>query len=446
MFKNYLTLALRVLTRRKFFTFISLFGISFTLGILMVLISFLDSSLGENPPLSDKGDMVFVSNLNLARYHYDSTMIIDTNLVLEEMVFDTSYDVAEAGSSNWNSSVNNGIFQNYFDDLSSSRMMTIFNSDNSYVVFKDEVKLEMAVALTDANYWKVFDHQFLEGRSFDDREVQNAAPVVVITDEIADEHFGRKSDVLGEEIVLDGKSHKIIGVFKHIGKLISFVSPDAVIPYTHQNLANQSTFYHGSYSAIFLAKDGASTDALKEDIEAACETIPLDHPDNENGYTEAKMFPASFDEMFARGIYYDRDASKSLRIMKWALFGILAFFVILPTLNLINLNISRILERSSEIGVRKAFGASSSHIMGQFIIENIIQTLIGGVIGLVLAILLIYFINSAELMGRADLMMNWKFFVWSFLITLLFGVLSGLLPSLKMSKMQIVKALKETQL
>ena len=59
--------------------------------------------------------------------------------------------------------------------------------------------------------------------------------------------------------------------------------------------------------------------------------------------------------------------------------------MLLPTLNLVNINISRIMERASEIGVRKAFGASSRTLVGQFVVENIILTLVGGAFGLVLS-------------------------------------------------------------
>lgn len=446
MLKNYFILALRVLKRRKFFTFITLFGISFTLGILMVLISFMDSSLGSVSPLSQKDDMVYIGSLRLSRYHYDTTMVIDTVMRAERVVFDTTYNTTEAGSSNWNSDANNQIFENYLSDLSSMETMCLLNSSNEYVVFKEGVKIEMDVLLSDQNYWEIFDHTFLEGRSFDEQETESASPVVVISSETAEKNFGRETGVLDEEIELDGKMHKVIGVYEHIGKVVSFVSPDAVIPYTHQNLANQTNFYHGNYSAMYLASESSSATAVKSDLLSAMTTIPLDHPDNESGFTEAVVTPMTFNEMFARGIYYDSDPTKSLRIMTLAFFGILTFFIILPTLNLINLNISRILERASEIGVRKAFGASSSQIMGQFIVENVIQTLLGGFIGLIIAVLLIQLINGADLLAGADLVLNLRFFVIAFVVTLVFGILSGLLPSLKMSKMQIVNALKQSQL
>ena len=132
--------------------------------------------------------------------------------------------------------------------------------------------------------------------------------------------------------------------------------------------------------------------------------------------------------------------------MKWVLIALFSFLIILPTLNLINLNVGRIMERSSEIGVRKAFGADQRTILIQFIIENIIQTFLGGIIGLGLAVLGIYLINDTRLMGDVVLKINYRFFSYSIIICLIFGLLSGLLPAYKMSKMHVVSALKQNKL
>jgi putative ABC transport system permease protein len=69
----------------------------------------------------------------------------------------------------------------------------------------------------------------------------------------------------------------------------------------------------------------------------------------------------------------------------WLLQLFALFVMLLPTLNLVNVNITRIMERSSEIGVRKAFGASSRTLVYQFIVENLILTFLGGFIGMVLS-------------------------------------------------------------
>ncbi|MEL7252325.1 MAG: FtsX-like permease family protein, partial [Bacteroidota bacterium] len=125
---------------------------------------------------------------------------------------------------------------------------------------------------------------------------------------------------------------------------------------------------------------------------------------------------------------------------------LLLFFVLLPTLNLINMNLSRIMEREAEIGVRKAFGAHSGTILYQFVFENIIITFIGGVIGMLLAMLVLYLINDSQVLPQLTLRFNGTVFLYSLIICLLFGIISGLLPAWKVSRLQIADVLKSNQL
>jgi len=269
---------------------------------------------------------------------------------------------------------------------------------------------------------------------------------MLISDKSAIEYFGRTTDVVGQEIELDGDNYQIIGMYKHPGKFVPYVSPDIAIPYSNLNPDNQDTYYHGYYSILYKKKSNVDAQQVKEDIKRAAQLIPLDHPSKPPGYNEVVLKPTTYDEMFAQTIYDDEDETKSYAILKWILISLLLFFILLPTLNLINLNVSRIMERSSEIGVRKAFGAHQGNIITQFIVENIVQTLIGGLLGLVLALVCIQLINSGGYLGDAVLTLHPKFFIYSFLVTILFGIISGLLPAYRMSKLHIVNALNENKL
>src|SRR6201986_3751418 len=125
------------------------------------------------------------------------------------------------------------------------------------------------------------------------------------------------------------------------------------------------------------------------------------------------------------------------------IIGVFVFlFMLLPTLNLVNINITRIMERSSEIGVRKAFGASSRTLVYQFIVENMILTLLGGAIGLVLSAIIIQFINSFHLIANLELTINFTVLFYSLLVCLFFGLFSGVYPAWRMSKLNVVAALK----
>ena len=446
MISNYIKLAWRILGRKKFFTFISLFGISFTLGILMVALSFLQSELGKNAPLSNKDDLVYIPSLRLQKIHYDTIAIIDTITTNGVSVYDTTYDYNRRGSMQWNSEINNKLLEEHLSDLEHAEDRTIFNAGALHDVFVNGVKLTLETLYSDPNYWNIFDHKIIKGRSFDDSDMKNAAKVAVISDKTAKEYFGNIDSAVDNEMFIDGKNFLVIGMYKHTGKMASFVSPDIVIPYSNLNADNQPTYYHGYYEIMYKKKRNSSVDALKKSITHAGSLIPLDHPSKPPGYNEIVLRPRTYNEMYASEIYYDDDASKSLNVMKWVLISLLLFFVLLPTLNLINLNISRILERSSEIGVRKAFGAHQSNIISQFIIENVVQTILGGILGLLIALAVINIINKGGYLGNAILQLNTKFFIYSFIVTLVFGVLSGLLPAYRMSKLHIVNALKENSL
>jgi putative ABC transport system permease protein len=116
--------------------------------------------------------------------------------------------------------------------------------------------------------------------------------------------------------------------------------------------------------------------------------------------------------------------------------------MILPTVNLININVSRILERASEIGVRKAFGASSWTLVGQFIVENVMLTMIGGVIGFLGSIFVLRAISASGLIPYAEFNLNYRIFIYGLLLALFFGLFSGVYPAWKMSRLNPVQALK----
>jgi putative ABC transport system permease protein len=127
----------------------------------------------------------------------------------------------------------------------------------------------------------------------------------------------------------------------------------------------------------------------------------------------------------------------------WALLIAMAvLFMLLPSINLVNINLSRILDRASEIGVRKAFGASSRTLVGQFVVENVVLTLLGSAIGLVLAAAVLAGLNASGLIPYADLRLNFRVFFEGLALALFFGLFSGVYPAWKMSRLHPVQALR----
>ncbi|MDF1694916.1 MAG: ABC transporter permease [Saprospiraceae bacterium] len=440
MIKNYIKLAWRVLSRKKFFTFITLFGISFTLMVLMLITSYFQAEFGSKAPMKNQDELVILEYLTLQKVMYDTIAVVDTTFDSGVAVYDTTYDTKRTGRSISTSSFNEKLLQDHFRDLESIKASTIFNTGIRHDVFVNNSKLQIAINHCDAPFWDIFNFQFIEGRPFDASEVTQQAQVAVIAQKLAKSYFGKDKNVLGKFITVDARQYKVIGVVKDPTSSPDPIIVDMFLPYTNAEESYRDPYF-GNYSMALLS-DGNVEKTKKEAISASHD-ISLDLQDE---YNELILKPVTYKELYAKALYYDEDPAKSLQFISWLLIGLLSLFILLPVLNLINLNVSRIMDRSSEIGVRKAFGATNSQILTQFVFENIVQTLIGGLIGFLLAFIAMYFINQSKSLGAVVLEMNVSFFLYSLLICLFFGILSGLLPALKMSKLQIVNALKTNQL
>jgi putative ABC transport system permease protein len=107
-----------------------------------------------------------------------------------------------------------------------------------------------------------------------------------------------------------------------------------------------------------------------------------------------------------------------------------------------NINVSRIMERASEIGVRKAFGASSWTLVGQFIVENVLLTMVGGVIGFIGSLFVLRAITESGLIQYAEFHINYRVFFYGLGTAVFFGLFSGVYPAWKMSRLNPVQALK----
>jgi len=442
MFINYLKLALRILGRNKFFTAITLFGISFTLAILMLIVSFLETEIGSTAPATAKESIVILPAMTMQRRLFDTIYTVDTSMLDGVMVLDSTYKTQSRGRNMSRSSYSLDFLEKYFTDIPSAVNYTFFNTDASFNVFVNNTKIELLAAFVDNRFWEVLDFEFLEGNGFGSEVYDQAEQVAVITDDLADEYFGRKKNVLGEEILMDGKNFKVIGLIKEPG--ISLMSSDIYVPSSVLNSnerGDEEGF--GGFSGLLMAARPSDVTRLKSDVAFKNSQIPL--PPG-SYFNEIITEHHTYYEYYAQQMLYFEESEKSLSIMTWVLIGLLSLFVLLPTLNLINLNVSRIMERSSEIGVRKAFGASQGTILGQFVFENVVQTLLGGAIGFGLALILINIINTSRLLEDVILRVNVPFFIYSLVICLLFGVVSGVLPAYRMSKIHIVNALKQSKI
>jgi putative ABC transport system permease protein len=414
MLLNYIKIAWKVLLRHPFYTFITLFGISLTLTVLMVLTSFLDHLFGS---------------------HYPETKR-DRSLYIMQMV---QRDSAQSGRSSGPMSFK--FLTDFVKTLKTPERVTIctfVNSSNAYV---GSQKIKLNTKFTDADFWRIMEFEFLEGKPYNEQNIANGEYVVVINDDLKKQYFDDTAgSVVGKTIDIENINYKVIGVVKGSPLTRPFTYADVYFPYTAPKSNYQRDGMRGGFVSVILAKDKSDFPAIQEEFQSRISRIPL--PGVENGwkYATVEVKPEPYVENFIEPIL---DGGPGLKTVFFGVIFFVLFMVLgLPAINLINVNVSRIMERASEIGIRKAFGAPVRTLVWQFIVENIFITFIGGAIALLLTVVVIHFINSSGWIAYADLTINLNVFIISLFVCLIFGFLSGVLPALRMSKLTIAEALK----
>jgi putative ABC transport system permease protein len=406
MLKNYLKIAIAVLRRRKFFTFISLFGISFTLTILVVLTAFIDKVVGDNYPDKKRDRSLYINHLE------------------------------EDGKGNMNGgSLSFYFLDHYTKNLKTPIKIGISSGANGTNTYINNKKLAVHYKYTNAAYWDILEYDFIEGKAFTGQQINNAEKVAVISEDMKNEYFGDVPSVVGKYIEADNVKYRITGVVKNVPITSYMTFSDIYLPYTVSKGDYKNKGYGGGYSGILLAPSKADLQKMHNEYEQMVQKLPMENKMYDKIYSHAETYVASY-----VNTGNERQSGVVLALTVISIFVFL--FMLLPTLNLVNINITRIMERSSEIGVRKAFGASSSTLVYQFIVENIILTLLGGVIGLILSVIAIRIINSANLIANLELSVNFTVLFIGLLICLFFGLLSGVYPAWRMSKLNVVTALK----
>ena len=441
MLINYIKLALKVLGRNKMYSAITLFGISFTLMVLMVILALYDTEMGANLPMSEADRMAFVDRIEMKTTYFDTTWTVDSALVAGEMVYDTlDFSTEEAGHS-----ISTGLFSfraidEYLVDIEPMERRTILYERN-FTVFNEGVKYQMNGLYVDDEYWNVFDFIFVAGEPLRPEQVQSAESVMVMSRRIAEEYFGSPEEAIGKTIPMGGRTFEVMGVVERARTSSSYVNADVYLPLTTGEptlLSEQGN--QGPFRAVYLAPSVAQLPAMKEALDYAGRNIPIP-PDTH--FENVRVFPFNLEEKYAFGLFHEDEIRDNVFYMRLAMFLCLGLFILIPTLNLININLTRMMERASEISVRKSYGASRGQILGQFLFENIIVTLVGGAIGLILSLLAIKFINSSGALPNTVLGFNGRVFFYSLILCLALGLLSGLLPAWRISKQQIADGLHQ---
>ena len=398
--------AVKVLLRRKFFTVASLFGISFTLVVLMVAAALADHVFAPRPPEVN-------ADRSLGIYE---TLLSGPN---QRRWGPPGYRFLADTARN----------------LPGVERVTFHSTASDAVAFLGGERLTLQLKRTDGEFWRAFRFAFIEGGPFSSEDDDAARFVAVINESTRRRYFGDAS-ALGKPIDVGGQRFRVVGVVPDVPLSRIIVSADLWVPIRTAPNDAYKTQIAGSFLATIVANSRDDFPAIREEFHRRVAQLTL----TDRSFDHVEASAETLFETFAV-LCLGRGPGAVAKLVA-ILAAAALLFLLLPTLNLVNLNVSRILERASEIGVRKAFGASSRALLGQFLVENVVLTLVGGALGLALSAIVLAIVNRSGVIPYAQFALNLRIFAYAMALTVFFGVWSGVYPAWKMSRLRPVEALR----
>lgn len=277
----------------------------------------------------------------------------------------------------------------------------------------------------------IFDLSPEKGFFFSEEDIKNNSSVAVIGAKVKEELFG-SSEAIGEKIKIKNRNFTIIGVLPKKGQ-VSFFNFDeiAVVPYT----TAQKYIFGIKYFHRFIIEAETEND-IEQTVADIKETIRNSHnitdPDKDDFFVETQA------DLVSR-------IGTITNILTLFLVAVAAISLVVGGIGIMNIMLVSVTERTNEIGLRKALGATRKNILAQFIFEAIILTISGGAIGILLGVL---FSLIASFILSRFVGLDWQFSfpiagaIIGFTVSAFVGLIFGLYPARKASIKNPIEALR----
>ncbi|TBX40696.1 FtsX-like permease family protein [Bacillus toyonensis] len=273
----------------------------------------------------------------------------------------------------------------------------------------------------DNEYFTVNKVKVLKGRSLQESDVDQGNNVVMISKHMEEKVF-KDANPVGKIIEMKGQPMQIIGVYKSDNEFMGMGSSEALIP-----ISLWPTLY-GKDEIQNISVQAKNVDDLENAGKKAADVLNSRKPSDANGNYEVMNL-----KEIQEGI------SKMTGIMTMIIGGIAGISLVVGGIGVMNIMLVSVTERTREIGVRKALGATRSKILLQFLIEAVMLTLLGGLIGIGLGYGGAYIVST---FAKWPPLVSWEVVVGGVLFSMTLGIIFGLIPANKAAKLDPIEALR----
>lgn len=301
----------------------------------------------------------------------------------------------------------------------------------------------------DENFWDIFDFKFLTGKPFDKATVESQLKEVILQRGTALRLFGT-DDIVGREVQLNHVPYRVRGVVDNTSPLLRSTYANAYLPYAPEKPEQLWNEYCGQTATYLLTDGSVSVEDIREQVKSryATFTARISKQGLEALYHQS---PYTIDIAHNTWSNCDPDTTTA-RNTRYIIYCIL---LVLPAINISSMTRSRLRLRVSEIGVRRAYGATKWSILGRFLTENLVLTLAGGIIGLVLCVIFVtlfsnMFISYGGIFADADMvnarptiqmLLNFNTFAIALVFCLILNILSTGMPAWRASRVNPAEAI-----
>jgi putative ABC transport system permease protein len=279
---------------------------------------------------------------------------------------------------------------------------------------------------TDENYLITSGDEIDKGRMFTPDEVNTGASVCIIGSELVKDLFKKKEDPIGQIISIGPGKYRVIGTLKEKGQSMGF-SGDRSCFITLNNLRVYFSRPNMSVSINVMAKKQEQMDAAIGEATGLLRTIRQDPVGSDNTFEITKS--DNIAKMLIENIKYVTMAATIIGLI--TLIG--------AAIGLMNIMLVSVTERTREIGIRKAMGATKRLIRNQFLVESIVIGQLGGILGIILGILVG---NVISLLIGSAFIVPWIWIVTGVVLCLFVALISGIIPARKAANLDPIESLR----